>query len=72
VDAQDSARIIEEILAGRDGPCTWVVQANAAAGLWLTGRVADSLPQGVKLAAAAVSSGKARLVLDQLAPSVQR
>jgi len=65
VDAQDSARIIEEILAGRDGPCTWVVQANAAAGLWLTGRVAD-LAQGVKLAAAAVSSGKARLVLDNL------
>jgi anthranilate phosphoribosyltransferase len=65
VDAQDSARIIEEMLAGHEGPCAWVVQANAAAALWLTGRVSD-LAGGVKLAAEAMASGKARQVLDNL------
>ena len=64
-DPQASARIIEDILAGNPGPCSWVVQANAAAALLLAERVAD-LPAGVNLAANALSSGKARQVLDKL------
>jgi anthranilate phosphoribosyltransferase len=64
-DAQESARIIEEILNGRAGPCTWVVQANAAAALWLAQRVPD-LPSGVRLAEETLTTGKARHVLDKL------
>ncbi len=64
-DARDSARIIEEILAGKDGPCSWIVQANVAAALWLAERVSD-VRTGVGLAAEAIRSGKARQVLDKL------
>ena len=64
-DAQESARIIEEILAGRDGPCSWIVQANAAAALWLAERVSE-LPAGVQMAADALATGKAGRVLDKL------
>lgn len=64
-DATASAAIIEKILAGEQGPCAWVVQANAAAALWLVGRVSD-LKAGVALAAEAITSGKARQVLDKL------
>jgi anthranilate phosphoribosyltransferase len=64
-DAQASGRIIEGILAGEQGPCSWVVQANAAAALWLMGRVAD-LKEGVAVSQEAITTGKARQVLDKL------
>ncbi len=64
-DPQDSAGIIEEVLTGRPGPCSWVVQANAAAALWLADKVPD-LAEGVRLAQETLVSGKARHVLDKL------
>lgn len=64
-DVAGSARAIEEVLQNREGPATWVVQANAAAGLWLMG-VVDDLRAGVAVAAEALRSGRARAVLDKL------
>jgi anthranilate phosphoribosyltransferase len=64
-DAAESARIIEGVLRGDDGPATHVVLANAAAALLAAGRVAD--PQaGVTLARDALRSGRALLVLEKL------
>ena len=62
---QESARIIEGVLAGQEGPALRVVLANAAAALVLADRAAD-LPQGVALARHALASGKARQVLEKL------
>lgn len=46
---EDSARIIREIFAGKQGPCRDIVVANAAAAFLLVGRVATLL-EGVALA----------------------
>jgi anthranilate phosphoribosyltransferase len=62
---EESAAILRDLLDGREGPAARVVLANAAAALVAAERVA-SPAQGVPLAAAAVSSGRARQVLDRL------
>ena len=62
----DSARIILDILAGRDGPARDIVVANAAAALFAAG-AAESLLEGVAAAGDALRSGAAARVLTHLA-----
>jgi anthranilate phosphoribosyltransferase len=64
-DAVESARMVIQVVDGVDGPARRVVLANAAAGLLITG-LAATLPEGVRLAAAAIDSGRTRKVLDTL------
>jgi anthranilate phosphoribosyltransferase len=61
-----SATIIRSVLEGTDGPARRIVLANAAAALWVAGH-ASTLKEGVEQAAAAIQSGKARSILEQLA-----
>jgi anthranilate phosphoribosyltransferase len=61
----ESAAIIRSVLAGTDGPPRRIVLANAAAALLVAERVA-SLPDGVAAAAAAVDSGAAGRLLEEL------
>jgi anthranilate phosphoribosyltransferase len=61
----ESAVIIRAILANEDGPARRIVLANAAAALWTAGTV-QNLPDGVAMAAAAIRSGTAKSLLDQL------
>jgi anthranilate phosphoribosyltransferase len=63
--SQDSAKIIQEILEGRAGPCRDIVVANAAAGLFCHGK-ADTPAAGVSLATAAIDSGQAQALLHRL------
>ncbi len=63
--AQESAMIIRGILDGEAGPARNLAVANAAAGLWTTGR-AESLQQGVQMVSDAIDSGAARAKLEQL------
>jgi anthranilate phosphoribosyltransferase len=60
-----SAAVIRSVLAGRPGPARDIVLANAAAALWTAGAV-SALPDGVRLAAAALDSGAAAALLAQL------
>ncbi|MFO0809439.1 MAG: anthranilate phosphoribosyltransferase [Gemmataceae bacterium] len=64
-DAATSAAIIEDVLADRDGPARRIVVVNAAAALYAAGR-AGSLLDGVAVAAEALSSGRARNVLERM------
>jgi anthranilate phosphoribosyltransferase len=65
-DPADNARIMREVLAGRDrGPRRDVVLLNAAAALWVGGVVSD-LPEGVARAADSVDSGAALNRLEAL------
>jgi anthranilate phosphoribosyltransferase len=63
--AQASARLIREILEGKDGPATRLVLANAAAALLAADKVSN-LKQGVDRAHEALTSGRARNVLEML------
>lgn len=60
--ARESADRIRSVLAGELGPARDIVLANAAAGLWTTGRVTD-LADGVRLAARAIDEGAAEAKL---------
>jgi len=62
---EESAQRIRDLLDGKPGPCRDVVLANAAAALWVVGRVA-SVGQGVGVAAEAVDSGAAAEKLARL------
>lgn len=64
-DAVDSARIIESVLQGEQGPAERIVVANAAAGLMAMGK-ANQLPNGVAMAREAISSSRANDLLQQL------
>ena len=61
----ESAALIRRVLAGEDLPASRIVQANAAAALWVAGAV-PTLRAGVERAAEAIRSGVARHVLEQL------
>jgi anthranilate phosphoribosyltransferase len=61
-----SAAVIRAVLDGHDGPAARVVLANAAAAL-LAAELVETPREGVRRAAEAVASGRARLVLDHLA-----
>ena len=62
----DSAAIIRDVLNGVDSPALRIVLANAAAALWAAESV-RTLREGVERAEAALTSGKAKAVLEQLA-----
>jgi anthranilate phosphoribosyltransferase len=61
----ESVEVVGDVLAGRPGPPRDVVLANAAAALWVAEK-ADSLVDGVQLAAEAVDHGKAARLLARL------
>jgi anthranilate phosphoribosyltransferase len=63
---QASAMIIRAVLSGQEGPATRVVIANSAAALLAAEKV-STLPEGVRLAREALSSGRAKKVLEALA-----
>ncbi|RMG54737.1 MAG: anthranilate phosphoribosyltransferase, partial [Gammaproteobacteria bacterium] len=64
-DAATNAAIIRHILAGQHGAGRDIVLLNAAAALWVAGKV-PGIPEGLKLAAEAIDSGRARSKLDAL------
>jgi anthranilate phosphoribosyltransferase len=62
-DEQVNAGIARRVLGGESGPYRDIVLLNAAAGL-VVGGVADSLVDGVALAAASIDDGRAAEALD--------
>jgi len=64
-DAQENAAIVHNILSGEQGAARDIVLLNSAAALWICGR-ADGIASGLRLAAAAVDSGKAAETLSRL------
>jgi anthranilate phosphoribosyltransferase len=70
-DADENARIIMEILSGKRGAKRDIVLLNAAAALWICGRV-DGIPQGLRLAAECIDAGKARDKLRALVDFTQQ
>ncbi len=65
-DAQDNAKVIREVFAGKQGAARDIVLANAGACFYLNEQ-ADSLREGVELASQVVDSGQALDKLDHLA-----
>ncbi len=63
--AAQSAEIIQGIFQGKQGPARDIVLANAAAGLWVTGK-ADSLSEATQLAAESIDSQAAAGTLQSL------
>lgn len=64
-DATYNARILREVLDGREGPRRDVVLINAAAAIAVGGRAEDTTA-GLELARASIDSGRARQALDRL------
>jgi anthranilate phosphoribosyltransferase len=64
-DASANAAIARRVLDGEPGPYRDIVTLNAAAGLWVAGRV-DDLAAGVTLARASIDQGHARSALEGL------
>jgi len=64
-DATENAAHIRAVLQGNRGPLRDIVLLNAAAALLVAGK-ANSLREGVTLAAESIDSGKAKAVLDAL------
>jgi anthranilate phosphoribosyltransferase len=63
--AQENARILLEVLEGREGPHREVVLLNAAAAI-AAGGLVDSLEEGLGQARQAIDSGRARRALEDL------
>jgi anthranilate phosphoribosyltransferase len=61
----ESAGIVRDCLAGKRGPARDIVLVNAAAALWVSGRV-EELSRGVALAGEAIDSEAASRLLQQL------
>jgi anthranilate phosphoribosyltransferase len=70
-DAEASATILREILAGKPGALRNVVLANTSAALVVAGR-ARNFQEGVGQAAEAIDSGKARVTLDTIIEFTQK
>jgi anthranilate phosphoribosyltransferase len=64
-DAETNANMLRAVLQGQSGPTRDVVLLNAAAALFIAGRVA-SVREGLLRAAAAVDSGDAMRTLDAM------
>lgn len=64
-DSEANANAIRNLLAGKHHPYRDIVLLNSAAALIVAGKVAD-LKAGVSLAAAAIDSGAAAMVLERL------
>ena len=62
---ESNLRIAQAVLAGDQGAPRDAILLNAAAGLVCAG-LAEDIPAGVKLAATAIDTGKARAKLDQV------
>ena len=62
---EQSAKIISDVLAGKDGAPREIVALNAGAAL-VVGGVAESLAEGLTLAFDAIDNGKAKAALDAL------
>ena len=69
-DPDHSAQMIRQILEGREGPPRSIVEANAAAALWVAGAAA-TLRGGVAVARQAIESGRAWQLLSDLARQTQ-
>jgi len=63
---EQSAAVVRSVLEGKKGPARDVVLLNSGAALYV-GRAADSIQDGICLAAESIDSGKARQKLEQLA-----
>ena len=63
--AQQSLEVIRAVLADQAGPARDIVCLNAGAAIYVSG-ISDTLAAGVDAARAAISSGKAATVLDNL------
>jgi anthranilate phosphoribosyltransferase len=63
--ADQSAAIVREVLQGKSGPARDVVLLNGGAALYVSGS-ADSVKDGMRLAAESIDSGRARDKLEQL------
>jgi anthranilate phosphoribosyltransferase len=63
--AEQSAVVVQGVLAGEKGPARDVVLLNSGAALYVRG-IATTIDDGIKLAAQSIDSGKARLKLAQL------
>jgi anthranilate phosphoribosyltransferase len=63
--ADESARIVRDVLDGIKGPARQAVLMNGGAALYISGK-AESLMQGLQLAAESIDSGKARHKLEHL------
>lgn len=68
---EQSAEIIERVLAGQSGPARDIVLANAAAAVWISG-ITDDLRTGAERCAIAIDKGHARELLSELADLTQR
>lgn len=64
-DPATNAAVAARVLAGEVGPYRDIVTLNAAAGLWVAGRV-DDLMAGIELARASIDEGQAKAALDAL------
>ena len=64
-DADYNARILREVLDGREGPQRDVVLLNAAAAM-VVGGLAEDITAGLEVARTSIDSGKARQALDRL------
>jgi anthranilate phosphoribosyltransferase len=62
---EESAAIVRRVLDGEKGPAREVVLLNSGAALYVSG-CADSIEQGLQLAASSIDSGRARDKLKQL------
>ncbi|VEG89705.1 anthranilate phosphoribosyltransferase [Legionella spiritensis] len=62
---EQSLRLIEDVLNGQPGPARDIVLLNTAAALFCAG-TADDLAQGIRLAAEALDTGKAKSLFYQL------
>lgn len=63
--AEDNARITRQVLQGTKGPCRDVVLINAALGL-MAGNRAETIEEGLDLAAKSIDSGAALEKLEEL------
>jgi anthranilate phosphoribosyltransferase len=70
-DAAENARIIREVLAGKQSPCRDIVLLNAAATLVAAGR-ANHLSEAMPMAAESIDSGAAAGKLEKLVDFTQQ
>jgi len=64
-DAQGNAVIVKDILSGKEGAKRRIVLLNAAYALVATGKAAD-VPDGIRIAAETIDSGRAMKQLEKL------
>ncbi|MDX8397614.1 MAG: anthranilate phosphoribosyltransferase [Mariprofundaceae bacterium] len=70
-DAATNAEILRHIFAGSKGAGRDIVLLNAAAALWVAGKV-DGIGDGLRMASEAIDSGKVTKVLNALVEFTQR